>query len=358
MSDLLAAVGVALGSRRGDIQLRWLKERDAVGASWAAIAGTSPEMREVVETIRRVCDRTTRGAPPTILIRGETGCGKGLLAKCIHYNGVRRNHAFVEINCAAIPATLLEAELFGYERGAFTDAKSSRAGLFETAHQGTLFLDEIGSLPVDLQAKLLTAIEEKRVRRLGGRETIHLDLQVIAASHSDLKQNVRSGTFRADLYHRLNVVSVTLPPLRRRGQDKLILARMFMESMSRQYGIPVPKLGDDAEKYILEYTWPGNVRELKNQIERILLLGNGDVISRQHFDHGSIPPPSGRPPDFAIPMPDEGIGLEEVERDLIRRALERFSGNVSRAARYLKVSRQTLIYRIKKHRLASKNGSP
>jgi DNA-binding NtrC family response regulator len=359
MSDLLAAVGVALGSRRGDMQLRWLKEKDAVGASWSAIAGTSPEMREVVETIRRVCERTTRGAPPTILIRGETGCGKGLLAKCVHYNGIRRNHAFVEINCAAIPATLLEAELFGYERGAFTDAKSSRAGLFETADQGTLFLDEISSLPIDLQAKLLTAIEEKRVRRLGGRESILLDLQVIAASHSDLKQNVRTGSFRADLYHRLNVVSVTLPPLRRRGQDKLILARMFIDSMSRQYGIPVPKLGDDAEKYILEYTWPGNVRELKNQIERILLLGNGDVISRQHFDQGSIPPPpSVRPHDFAIPMPDEGIGLEEVERELIRRALERFGGNVSRAARYLKISRQTLIYRIKKHRLGAKNGSP
>src|SRR5262249_13711301 len=149
MNDLLVAVGVALGSRSGDMQLRWLKERDSVGASWAVIAGTSPEMRDVVETIRRVCDRTTRGAPPTILIGGETGCGRGLLAKCVHYNGVRRNHAFVEINCAAIPATLLEAELFGYERDAFTDAKSSRAGLFETAHQGTLFLDEIGSMPID-----------------------------------------------------------------------------------------------------------------------------------------------------------------------------------------------------------------
>jgi DNA-binding NtrC family response regulator len=358
MGDLLAALGVALGSRRGDMQLRWLKERDAVGASWSAIAGTSAEMREVVDTVRRVCERTTRGTPPTILVRGETGCGKGLLAKCVHYNGVRRNHAFVEINCAAIPASLLEAELFGYERGAFTDAKSSRAGLFETAHQGTLFLDEIGSLPIDLQAKLLTAIEEKRVRRIGGRESIHLDIQVIAASHNDLKQNVRSGAFRADLYHRLNVVSVMLPPLRRRGQDKLILARMFIDNMSRQYGIPVPKLDDDAEKYILEYTWPGNVRELKNQIERILLLGNGEVISRQHFDQGSIPPPSARPPaDFGIPMPEEGIGLEEVERELIRRALERFHGNVSRAARYLKVSRQTLIYRIKKHGLGAKAGS-
>jgi two-component system, NtrC family, response regulator AtoC len=353
MGDLLGAVGSALGSRRGDMQLRWLKERDAHGASWSTIAGTSPEMREVVDTIRRVCDRTTRGAPPTILIRGETGCGKGLLAKCIHYNGVRRNQAFVEVNCAAIPGALLESELFGYERGAFTDAKTSRAGLFETAHQGTLFLDEIASLPIDLQAKLLTAIEEKRVRRLGGRESILLDIQVIAASNAELKESVRTGAFRADLYHRLNVVSVTLPPLRRRGQDKLILARMFIDSMCRQYGIAVPSLAEDAESYILGYTWPGNVRELKNQIERILLLGSGESISRRQFDQGSIPPPSARGSELAIPMPEDGIGLEEVERELIRRALERFGGNVSRAARYLKVSRQTLMYRIKKYRLGS-----
>jgi DNA-binding NtrC family response regulator len=358
MTELLSAVGVALGSRRGDMQLRWMKERDAIGATWSSIAGTSPEMRAVVDTVRRVCERTTRGVAPTILVRGETGSGKGLLAKCIHYNGVRRNQAYIEVNCAAIPASLLEAELFGYERGAFTDAKTSRAGLFETADGGTLFLDEVGSLPIDLQAKLLTSIEEKRVRRIGGRESIHLDIQIIAAAHNDLKENVRSGSFRADLYHRLNVISVTLPPLRRRGNDKLILARMFIETMSRQYGIPVPSLAADAEAYILEYTWPGNVRELKNQIERILLLGNGDSILRRHFDQGSVPPPSTstRAPALALPMPDDGIGLEEVERELIKRALARFQGNVSRAARYLKVSRQTLIYRIKKHRLGPKNG--
>jgi DNA-binding NtrC family response regulator len=353
MVDLLTAIGSALGSRRGDMHLRWMRERDANGASWSALTGTSAEMRSVVETVRRVCERTSRGAAPTILIRGETGCGKGLLAKCIHYNGVRRNHAFVEINCAAIPGALLEAELFGHERGAFTDAKTSRAGLFETAHMGTLFLDEIGSLPFDLQAKLLVAIEEKRVRRLGGRENIHLDLQIIAATHRDLKSDVAGGTFRADLYHRLNVISVVLPPLRRRGQDKIDLARMFIESMCREYGISVPTLDEGAESYILEYGWPGNVRELKNQIERILLLGNGESISRNHFHPGSTPPSIGAEP--SIPMPDEGMGLEEVEREFIRRALERFSGNVSQAARYLKISRQTLIYRIKKHHLGSRS---
>ncbi len=353
MSDLLAAVGSALGSRRGDVQLRYLKQRDASGSSWSTLVGNSTEMREVVDVLRRVSERTTRGSAPTILIRGETGTGKGLIAKCSHYNGVRRNHAFVELNCAAIPGTLLESELFGYERGAFTDARTSRAGLFETAHQGTLFLDEIGSLPVDLQAKILTAIEEKRIRRLGGRQSVLVDVQIIAASHTDLGEKVKNGAFRADLYHRLNVVSVTIPPLRKRGRDKLLLAETFIASMCREYAIPLRRLSDEAREYILEYNWPGNVRELRNQIERLLLLGNEEVIDRGHFERNTsvLPPPPSDRPGFALILPEEGIGLEEVERELIRRALDRFDGNVSRAARYLKVTRQTLIYRIKKHRL-------
>jgi two-component system, NtrC family, response regulator AtoC len=357
MSDLLAAVGGALGSRRGDAQLRYLKQRDASGSSWSTLVGNSTEMREVVDVLRRVAERTTRGSAPTILIRGETGTGKGLLAKCSHYNGVRRNHAFVEINCAAIPGTLLESELFGYERGAFTDARTSRAGLFETAHLGTLFLDEVGSMPVDLQAKLLTSIEEKKIRRLGGRQSVLVDVQIIAASHADLAEKVKNGSFRADLYHRLNVVSVTIPPLRKRGRDKLLLAETFIASMCREYGIPLRTLGDDAREHILEYNWPGNVRELRNQIERLLLLGNDEVIDRSHFERTSnLPPPPSDRPGFSLILPDDGIGLEEVERELIRRALDRFDGNVSRAARYLKVTRQTLIYRIKKHRLGEHGG--
>jgi two-component system response regulator AtoC len=363
MNDVLAAVGGALGSRRGDVQLRYLKQRDAASSSWSSLVGNSPEMGEVMSVLRRVSERTTRGAAPTILLRGETGTGKGLIAKCVHYNSVRRNQAFVEINCAAIPGTLLESELFGHERGAFTDARTSRAGLFETAHQGTLFLDEIGSLPVDLQAKLLTAIEEKRIRRLGGRTSMQVDVQIIAASHNDLGDKVKNGSFRADLYHRLNVVSVSIPPLRRRGDDKVLLAEAFIEQMCREYGIPLRELGEEAKQYIREYSWPGNVRELKNQIERLLLLGNDDMIERDDFDRESNPPPppsfrpaSNRQPGspsgtFSLSLPEESIGLDEVERELIKRALERFQGNVSQTARYLKVSRQTLIYRIKKHGL-------
>jgi len=359
MNDVLAAVGGALGSRRGDVQLRYLKQRDATNASWSSLVGNSPEMSEVMSVLRRVSERTTRGAAPTILLRGETGTGKGLIAKCVHYNSIRRNQAFVEINCAAIPGTLLESELFGHERGAFTDARTSRAGLFETAHQGTLFLDEIGSLSVDLQAKLLTAIEEKRIRRLGGRQSLQVDVQIIAASHNDLGDKLKNGAFRADLYHRLNVVSVLIPPLRKRGLDKVILAESFIESMCREYGLPLRQLSDEAKQYILEYSWPGNVRELKNQIERLLLLGNDDMILRDDFDRESNPPPppsfrpAARAPSgaFSLVLPEESIGLDEVEKELIKRALERFQANVSQTARYLKVSRQTLIYRIKKHGL-------
>jgi two-component system, NtrC family, response regulator AtoC len=362
-AELLAAVGTALGGRRGDAQLAYLRQREAAGASWESLIGTSAAMRDVVAVVQRVCERTTRGTAPTLLILGETGTGKGLLARCIHFNGVRRNQPFVELNCAAIPATLLEAELFGHERGAFTDARTSRAGLFETAHRGTIFLDEIGNMPLDLQAKLLTVLEEKRVRRLGGRQPIQVDVQIVAATHVALSERVRAQAFRADLYHRLNVVSVTMPPLRSRGEDVVLLAESFLQAMCREYGTPVPRLTEDAKEYIRDYSWPGNVRELKNQMERLVLLVSDEDIEAHHFDRPSLPPPSSRAPIAApsrkpiaenpprlLPT-DENLGLDEIEREWIRRALARVGGNVSQAARVLKVSRQTLMYRIKKHAL-------
>lgn len=360
LNDLMAAVGASLGSRQGDAQLRYRLQREAQGASWSALVGRSEKMNAVVDVVKRVVHRTTRGAPPTILLLGETGTGKGLMAKCIHYNGIRRNQTFVELNCAAIPAALLESELFGHERGAFTDAKASRQGLFETAHLGTLFLDEIGSLTLDLQAKLLTALEEKRIRRIGGRHDIHVDVQIIAAGHTDLPSRAVKGSFRSDLFHRLNVVSVTIPPLRVRGEDIVLLAEEFLEHHCRQYGIPKLTLSEEALGYIRSYAWPGNVRELKNQIERLVLIGTDEMIGASDFDRPSLPPPSERAPrSTRMPPPPPGVaefealglGLDEVERELIRRALTRYEGNVSRAARALKTSRQTLMYRIKKHGL-------
>ncbi len=354
VQELLTAVGVALGSRRGDVQLRYLQQKEAARSSWSVLVGSCPAILEVVQMVRQVCERSSRGAAPTILVRGETGTGKGLLAKCIHYNGVRRNQAFVEVNCAAIPANLLESELFGYERGAFTDARSSKAGLFETAQGGTLFLDEIATLPMDLQAKLLTAIEEKRIRRIGGRQAIQVDVQIIAATHSDLSGPARAGTFREDLYYRLNVVSVHLPPLRKRGTDKLLLAETFIAEMCKEYGLVPRKLSAAAAEYILGYEWPGNVRELRNQIERVLLLSDDALIEDHHFDRQSVPPPSTRQlagARFSFQLPEEGMGLDDIEREIISHVLTQNGGNVSRAARFLKISRQTMIYRIKKHNL-------
>lgn len=354
--DLLAAVGIALGSRRGDVQLRYLREREAAAAAADSLVAHCAAMRDAVRVVRMVCARASgAGAAPTILITGETGTGKGMLAKFIHYNGGRRTRPFVEINCAAIPGQLLEAELFGHERGAFTDARTQRAGLFETADQGTLFLDEIGAVPLELQAKLLTAIEEKRLRRIGGRESLSVDTQILAATHTNLKEATKDGRFRVDLYHRLNVVSVHLPPLRQRGSDKLVLAERFLEAACKEYGLSLRTFSDRARTYILEYPWPGNVRELKNQIERIVLLHEGDVIDEEHFDVAN----SVRPPEsdrFSLRLPESGISLADIEREVIERALERFEGNVSRTARYLNVTRQTLIYRMKKYGLKGASG--
>lgn len=350
-NDLLAAVGVALGSRRGDIQLRYLRQRDAATASWEALVGSCPAMQEVFRIVRVLCERSSRGGAPTVLVTGETGTGKGMLAKSIHYNGARRTRPFVEVNCAAIPPTLLESELFGHERGAFTDAHAARAGLFETANTGTLFLDEIGCLPLALQAKLLSAIEEKSIRRLGGRSPIHIDTQVIAATHVDLKLAIKQEQFREDLYHRLNVVSVRMPALRERGEDKIRLAESFVARACAEYGLGQRRFTPAAKRYVAEYRWPGNVRELKNQIERILLLYNDEFIDDRHFDarRSSLPPP--KTSGFRLTLPEEGFSLEEIEREAIRTALARTNGNVSRAARFLRITRHTLIYRMRKYRL-------
>lgn len=360
-SELLATIGAAVGSRREDVQLRYFRAKDASNVGWAGFETTSAAMQRVVATLRQVCRRTSASWTPTILLSGETGTGKSYIARCVHYEGARRNQAFVEINCATLPPTLMESELFGHERGAFTDAKAPRSGLFEAAHGGTLFLDEIASVPLDLQAKLLTAIEDKKVRRIGGRESIRVNVQVIAATHEDLEQRVREGTFRSDLFHRLNVVSVTLPPLRERQEDALVFAHNFVEGTCREYGIPPRVLTEDACAWITSYSWPGNVRELRNRIERILLLEDEEAIRAEHFG----PMPSLVPPSavrvlnqggaLSVILPPGGVRLEELEQAVIQEALRRCNGNVSQTARYLSISRQTLIYRMKKHKLDSRH---
>jgi two-component system, NtrC family, response regulator AtoC len=350
---LLAVLDSAASERADDLGPQ--DPRD-LSVGWGSLVGDSLAMQSVISVLRQICRRTWSGGAPTMLLSGETGTGKGFFAKCIHHNSVRRNEPFIEINCAALPPNLMEAELFGYERGAFTDAKTARPGLFEAAHGGTLFLDEIGALPLDLQAKLLKAIEEKQVRRLGGRQSTLVDVQIIAATHENVEARAKAGLFRYDLFHRLNVVAVTIPPLRERQTDAVLLAESFVSSICREYGIAPRRVTDGARDWIRRYSWPGNVRELRNRIERTILLENDDELKAEHF--GAIPlPESGTvrvsipPTGLRVALPTDGVPLEELERAVIREALVQCEGNVSRAARFLSISRQTLIYRMKKHGL-------
>jgi DNA-binding NtrC family response regulator len=400
--ELLASIGVALGSRRGDVHLRYLRSKSATSTGWSSIVGRSPALDRIVSTLRQVCLRTSSGAAPTILLNGETGTGKGFFARCIHDNSARRNQPYVDVNCATLPPSLMESELFGHERGAFTDAKTARPGLFETADRGTLFLDEIATIPPDLQAKLLKVLEEKQVRRIGGRQQIPVNVQVIAATHENLTAAVQAHRFREDLFHRLNIIAVKIPPLRERTGDILPLAELFLQQLCREYGMEPRQLTPDAVDWMLTYRWPGNVRELRNQIERIVLLENDGWVRAEHFvaasgSMGSTPPPpsartlppsvpslpasvptlpapphpSSNPPASGptsspppgsvavtsegsavrVSLPPTGVPLEELEREVLRQALLQCNGNVSRAARFLSISRQTLIYRMKKYEL-------
>lgn len=356
VDGLLAAIGVSLGSRRGDRQLLYLREKEAATAAWGALIGDCPAMREVSRLIKQVCSRSTsNGSPPTILISGENGTGKGLVAKTIHYNGVRRNQAFVDINCAATAPALIENELFGYSEPPGLGIRTTPGGLVATASGGTLFLDEVTAVPLDVQLKLLDLLESGSYKRPGDAQVASVDIQFIAASSANLERKLQRGQLRPELYDRLNVIPIRLPPLRDRGHDKVLLAEAFISSLCREHSLPPRELGEDARRFILDYEWPGNVRELRNQIERALLISDDVVLHDHCFERrgtvssrtpSSLPMRSG---GLMIRLPDEGVALETIEHEVIRQALERCSNNVSQAARFLRISRQTLIYRLKKH---------
>jgi len=307
---------------------------------FSKLVGRSPELRAAMDRAARIIPRVET----TVLLMGETGTGKELLAHAIHYNGPRAASPFVEVNCAALPPTLLESELFGHEKGAFTDARVARPGLFEAAHGGTLFLDEIGDLQPDLQVKLLKVLEDRQVRRLGSVRTIEVDIRIVAATSVDLPEAVRDGRFREDLYYRLNVVPIELPPLRRRGDDLLLLARHFIDAFGTMYDLPGLSLTEPVELAITAHDWPGNVRELRNAIERAVLLGDGEIrvddlfVSRQVGADGPEPPDSGGRIPFPAPM-------NAIERAAARAMLARHGGNKSAAADALGISRSRL-YRL------------
>ena len=294
----------------------------------------------------------TKVAPlsTTVLIQGETGTGKELIAKAIHYNSTRKGATMVSINCGALPKHILESELFGYRKGAFTGAEEDRAGLFEAANGGTLFLDEIGEMPVELQVKLLRALQEGEIRRVGDDRPITVNVRVIAATNRDLAVEVEKGKFRNDLFYRLNVVPIFLPPLRDRQEDVLPLAEFFLERYSKRMDRRKPVLTRSAKEMLLTHSWTGNVRELENAIERALALGEGrDTLDVDQFEHLIDK-------RHAVDAPDTEAPLKSMaqiwEKQFIRKMLVKNSWNVSKTASVLKISRQQLHNKIKKHSLS------
>lgn len=322
---------------------------DEVAPEKREVIAESPQMREVMNFVRRVA----ASEATTILIEGENGTGKDLIAKTLHYQSLRSAEPFIAINCAAIPETLLESELFGYEKGAFTDARAQKRGIFELADRGTLFLDEIGEIPLMLQAKLLRVLEEQSFRRLGGLKDIKLDLRVVAATNKNLREAVKEGAFRQDLFFRLNVIHITIPPLRERPDDIIPMVKFFIDHYNRKFKRNIEGLTPEAERILLAHDWPGNVRELRNAIERAMILEEGSYITPSSLP--IMPTAEVRAAAApARPAPDpieEGLSLEENERLLLLRALEKTGGNQTQAARLLRITRDTLRYKMKKYNL-------
>ena len=324
--------------------------------SFEQIVGESSAVVRMLALARKVAESEVT----SVLLQGESGTGKDLVAKAIHYGSRRSDSPFVAINCAAIPSTLIESELFGYEKGAFTDAKARKEGLFEQAEGGTLFLDEIGELELGLQAKLLRVLEEGAFRRVGGLKDIPLDVRVVAASNRDLKAESEGARFRLDLYYRLSVIQIDIPPLRERGDDILLLAGHYISTLGERLRLrhKIHGLAPEVAEAFRHYSWPGNVRELRNVVERALILEDGDAITTEYLPRDLVAQTrgivtgdgaakaGGAGDEFRLPP--RGVSLDEIEMSLVRQALERSGGNQTRAAELLGISRDQLRYRLKK----------
>jgi two-component system response regulator PilR (NtrC family) len=344
---LLHILHSAMEQRRLKSENAYLRSQLEQRYRFEGIIGRSERMRELFELLE-----TVAGTSSTVLITGETGTGKELAARAIHHNSSRRNHRFVALNCSAIPETLLEAELFGHVRGAFTGAVGNRQGRLEQAHRGTLFLDEVGTMSPALQAKLLRVLQEREFERVGDSHTVKIDVRVIAATHSDLARMVAEGTFREDLYYRLNVIPIVMPPLRERRDDIPLLVQHFLERLCAELGRPPVTVTQEAVRRLMAYPWPGNVRQLENAVERALAFSRG----RAQLDVTDLAPEIQNLAEARDPsevwFPDEGIDfdryVEAVERSLIQRSLERTRGNKRQAARLLNLKRTTLIEKLKR----------
>jgi DNA-binding NtrC family response regulator len=345
MDEMAIRVAKALETTalRREVRMHAAREKEQFGL--ARLVGRSEAMQRLREQVRRIA----HSGASTVLIRGESGTGKDVLAKAIHYESDRARRPFVNVTCTAIPENLLETELFGHERGAFTDARAAKKGLFELARGGTVFLDEIGDMPPVLQAKLLRFLEERHFRRVGGTEDIAVDVRIIAATNRELEEAVKKGEFRADLYYRLKVIPVEVPPLRERPEDIPLLAQAFVDQLRAELRSKIRAISPEALKLLRGYPWPGNIRELRNAIERAMILAAGDRVEASDLP-SEIQPGRAAPGEAEgiVTLPPEGVRLEAIEEELVRKALERSRGNQSAAARLLGVTRDQLRYRMER----------
>ena len=349
-SQLMTTIDQALETTQLRREVRELRQQMKQEFGIDSIIGRHPSMLRLFETVQRV----SRTGVSTIFIRGETGTGKDLVARVIHHNSERAANAFINITCTALSETLLESELFGHERGAFTDAKAQKKGLLELGDGGTVFLDEVGDMPAALQAKLLRFLEERRFRRVGGTHEVEVDVRVMAATNRDLEQAIKDNQFRRDLMYRLNVVTIDLPPLRERGDDVLLLTRHFVARFSTEFRRPITRVTDEAAARLRSYEWPGNVRELRNTIERAVLMCPRDVIDADDIVLGRSEPHSWVWDLRRMALPPDGFDfdrLRRLERHLLEQALERTNSNQTQAAKLLNLSRDRLRYRLQKHGL-------
>ncbi len=350
LTEIRTKVRHALENTRLRREVEYHRSRQAERRGFERIVGPSPEVAEVIAIARKVA----HSASTTVLLQGESGTGKDLLAQAIHCESARADRPFMPINCTALPEELLESELMGHEKGAFTDAKKTKKGLFELADGGTIFLDEIGDMKPGLQSKLLRFLEDRTFKRVGGKDDIEVDVRIIAATNKDLEHAIAERSFREDLYYRLSVVPITLPPLRERRGDILPLARHFLDGFNRDFKVSFRRFSPEAETLMTAYSWPGNVRELRNVVERAVILSAGPDIGPD-----SLPwkikgeqkrGQAGTEPGVVV-LPEDGVAIDDVEKELIVQALEKTGQNQTQSARLLGLTRDALRYRMKKYDL-------
>ncbi len=350
LTEIRTKVRHALETTQLRQQVEYFRSRQSARHGFDHMIGDCPKMREILAMARRIAQSSST----TVLLQGESGTGKDVLAQAIHFESARRDRPFMPINCTALPEELLESELMGYEKGAFTDAKKTKKGLFELADGGTIFLDEIGDMKPGLQSKLLRFLEDHTFKRVGGKEDIEVDVRIVAATNKDLEEAIEDRSFREDLYYRLSVIPITLPPLRERQQDILSLADEFLDTFNREFGASFRGFTPEVRDMMLKYHWPGNIRELRNVVERAVILSSGDMIGVESLSWKLKGEPrrelrAGEP--GAVLLPDTGLDIDDVERELIVQALEKTSQNQTRAARLLGLTRDALRYRMKKYDL-------